>query len=83
MATSPVFSCLENKMDRGAWQAIVHGIAELDTTERLSTAQIRMQAENSDANYESWFRDRAAWKPKEQLDPSHCENMGDFFFSIF
>lgn len=42
-----------------------------------------MQAENSDANYESWFRDRAAWKPKEQLDRSHCENMGDFFFFQF
>ena len=26
-------SCLENPMDRGAWQATVHGIAEeLDTT---------------------------------------------------
>ena len=26
-------------MDRGAWQATCHGIAELDMTERLSTAQ--------------------------------------------
>ena len=26
-------------MDRGAWQATVHGAAELDMTERLSTAQ--------------------------------------------
>ena len=27
------YSCLENPMDRGAWQATVHGFAELDTTE--------------------------------------------------
>ena len=27
------YSCLENSMDRWAWQAIVHGIAELDTAE--------------------------------------------------
>ena len=81
MATSPVSSCLENQMARGAWRATVHGITELDTSERLSTAKIWMQAENSDANYKSWFRDRAAWKPKKQLDMSHCKNVGDFFFS--
>ena len=27
------YSCLENQMDRGAWQATVHEVAELDTTE--------------------------------------------------
>ena len=27
------YSCLENLMDRGAWQAIVHRVTELDTAE--------------------------------------------------
>ena len=27
------YSCLENPMDRGAWQAIVHRVAAWDTTE--------------------------------------------------
>ena len=34
------YSCLEKSMNRGAWQAIIHGVSkELDTTKQLSTAQ--------------------------------------------
>ena len=27
------YSCLENSMKRGSWQATVHGVTESDTTE--------------------------------------------------
>ena len=35
-----LYSCLENPMERGAWWVILHGVAELDTTERLAHTYI-------------------------------------------
>ena len=32
------YSCLENLMDRGAWQAIVCGVTELNRTEHTDSA---------------------------------------------
>ena len=31
------YSCLKNPLDRGAWQATDHRVAELDTTKQMNT----------------------------------------------
>ena len=36
-------SCLENPMNKGAWQATVHGVTELDMTYRLNHQSINVQ----------------------------------------
>ena len=40
------YSCLENSMDRGSWQARVHGVAKSQTqlTPQTATANIKLVA---------------------------------------
>ena len=46
MATHTSILAWRIPMDRGAWRAIVHGVAEFDMTERLSTAHHRKENMN-------------------------------------
>ena len=42
------YYCLENPIDRGAWWATVHRVAESDTAEQLSTAQGHVTCKSRD-----------------------------------
>ena len=52
MATHSRILAWRFPMDRGAWWATVHGIAELDTTEQLGTVQY-VHEQNSQAYRDS------------------------------
>ena len=41
------YSCLENHMDRGAWQVTVHGVTESDTTKHKQALIQFMRAKQS------------------------------------
>ena len=49
------YSCLENPMERGAWQAIVQGVTNLDTTEQLSMHTTKAALLSSSVSQKIYF----------------------------
>ena len=47
------YSCLEDPMDRGGWWAIVHGVAESDTTDWL-TLSLSLQFLQLERLFQGW-----------------------------
>ena len=58
------YSGLENSMHRGAWQATVHEVTELDTTERISFTHIH--AVEKSFHQISYLRKHETNNPKEK-----------------
>ena len=50
------YSCLENSIERGAWRATVHGVAELNTSEQHTHIYIEVQVQFSSVQLLSCVR---------------------------
>ena len=49
------YSCLENPMDRGAWRATVHRVAELDTAEATEHAHTHTYFQCRGCRFDPWL----------------------------
>ena len=66
------YSCLENPMDRGAWQAAVHGVAQSRTRlKRLSSSSIAQWVKNPPAMQETQVQFLGQKDPLEKEMATH------------
>ena len=58
------YSCLENSMDRGAWKATVHGVAQLDATEHSKKffLKIHMETQTPLKNQNDPEKEEWSWR---------------------
>ena len=64
MAIQSSILVMENPMDRGAWWAMVHGVAESDMTEQLTLLLLLSMQE-------TWVRSLGQEDPLEKEMPTH------------
>ena len=59
------YSCLENPMDRGAWQATVHGVATVghDSVPNMLAKSSRNVHRNIDCWFSRWRRNKGSKAP--------------------
>ena len=59
------YSCLENPMDRGAWQATVHGVATVghDSVTNMLAKSSRNVHRNIDCWFSRWRRNKGSKAP--------------------
>ena len=48
-----LYSCLENPLDRGVWQAAVHGVIKSELQTRLSTCTYTHEKKEENPSYNS------------------------------
>ena len=69
-------------MDRGAWQATVHQVSELDTTERISTAHMKGSDGLPRLPESPWHKADPGAEPEVSLGSWMSQVLGKFLLQV-